>query len=109
MNAATGSNDVSCLNATGGPNDGSGLNEEEEMVAIKKKSRLVEELRPDVVPKEIVHISIKENEDLRGLGSREETSYLDSTDVGSYEIDSDGDIICKNSGKAFFYASTVEL
>ncbi|KAK9042251.1 hypothetical protein V6N11_017328 [Hibiscus sabdariffa] len=135
LNATNGKNDGSGPNITSGPNegvdevfygelndvdedssesdrvDGDNLlsNEEEErMVAIKNKPRLVEELGPDVVLEEIVHISIEENEDLRGLGSREETCYLDSSDVGSYETDSDGGIICKNSGKVFFYNSTVE-
>ncbi|KAL4376509.1 hypothetical protein GQ457_02G027900 [Hibiscus cannabinus] len=36
---------------------------------------------------------------LVGLYSGEETKYLDSTDVGSYEIDSDGNVIPKESGQ----------
>ncbi|KAK8712940.1 hypothetical protein V6N13_148168 [Hibiscus sabdariffa] len=136
LNATNGKNDGSGPNITSGPNegvdevfygelndvdedssesdrvDGDNLlsNEEEErMVAIKNKPRLVEELGPDVVLEEIVHISIEENEDLRGLGSREETCYLDSSDVGSYETDSDGGIICKNSGKSTDPNGTFEL
>ncbi|KAK8713327.1 hypothetical protein V6N13_148548 [Hibiscus sabdariffa] len=82
--------------------------DDEEMVAIKNKSKLVEDLGPDVVLEESMHVSIEENEDLKGLGSGEETDYLDSSDAGSYETDSDGGIICKKSGKVFFDASTVE-
>ncbi|KAK8617891.1 hypothetical protein V6N13_080795 [Hibiscus sabdariffa] len=83
-------------------------NDDEEMVAIKNKSKLVEDLGPDVVLEESMHVSIEKNEDLKGLGSGEETDYLDSSDAGSYETDSDGGIICKKSGKVFFDASTVE-
>ncbi|KAK8536078.1 hypothetical protein V6N12_012740 [Hibiscus sabdariffa] len=42
----------------------------------------------------------EENEaDLVGLWSGEETKYLDSSDVGSYEIDLDGDVISKKTGQ----------
>ncbi|KAK8627969.1 hypothetical protein V6N13_063684 [Hibiscus sabdariffa] len=41
-----------------------------------------------------------ENEvDLVGLYSGEETKYLDSTDVGSYETDSDGNVVPKKMGQ----------
>ncbi|KAK8673643.1 hypothetical protein V6N13_111964 [Hibiscus sabdariffa] len=73
--------------------------DDEEMVAIKNKFKLVEDLGPDVVLEESVHVSIEENEDLKGLGGGEETDYLDSSDAGSYETNSDGGIICKKSGK----------
>ncbi|KAK8496226.1 hypothetical protein V6N12_019342 [Hibiscus sabdariffa] len=44
-----------------------------------------------------------ENEvDLVGLCSGEETKYLDSLDVGSYETNTDGDIISKKIGQVFF-------
>ncbi|KAL4289782.1 hypothetical protein GQ457_14G002440 [Hibiscus cannabinus] len=41
-----------------------------------------------------------ENTDLaiEGQGSGEDTEYLDSSDVGSFEIDLDGDSVCKKSG-----------
>ncbi|KAL4379655.1 hypothetical protein GQ457_02G010710 [Hibiscus cannabinus] len=71
--------------------------DDEEMVAIKNKFKLVEDLGPDVVLEESVHVSIEENEDLKGLGGGEETDYLDSSDAGSYETNSDGGIICKKS------------
>ncbi|KAK8671544.1 hypothetical protein V6N13_038138 [Hibiscus sabdariffa] len=127
--AASGPNDGSGPNTTSGTNervdevfyeelndvdgnssesdwvDGDNLlsdDDDEEMVAIKNKSKLVEDLGPGVVLEESVHVSIEENEDLKGLGSGEETDYLDSSDVGSYETDSDGGIICKKSGKVFF-------
>ncbi|KAK8573003.1 hypothetical protein V6N12_029043 [Hibiscus sabdariffa] len=51
-----------------------------------------------------------ENEaDLVGLCSGEETEYLDSSDVGSYETDSDGDVISKKTGqfKEALYAYAV--
>ncbi|KAL4304651.1 hypothetical protein GQ457_10G028180 [Hibiscus cannabinus] len=48
-----------------------------------------------------------ENEtDLVGVCSGEETEYLDSADVGSYETDSDGDVISKKSGQVYFDSST---
>ncbi|KAK8693844.1 hypothetical protein V6N13_071412 [Hibiscus sabdariffa] len=48
-----------------------------------------------------------ENEaDLVGVCSGEETKYLDSADVGSYETDSDGDVISKKTGHVFFDSST---
>ncbi|KAK9038432.1 hypothetical protein V6N11_023301 [Hibiscus sabdariffa] len=75
--------------------------DDEEMVAIKNKFKLVEDLGPDVVLEESVHVSIEENEDLKGLGGGEETDYLDSSDAGSYETNSDGGIICKKSAHSF--------
>ncbi|KAL4377761.1 hypothetical protein GQ457_02G024330 [Hibiscus cannabinus] len=127
LHAASGPNDCSGPNTTSGTNervdevfyeelndvdgdssesdwvDGDNLlsddDDDEEMVAIKNKSKLVEDLGPDVVLEESVHVSIEENEDLKGLGGGEETDYLDSSDAGSYETDSDGGIICKKSGK----------
>ncbi|KAK8972984.1 hypothetical protein V6N11_028573 [Hibiscus sabdariffa] len=48
-----------------------------------------------------------ENEaDLVSVCSEEETEYLDSADVGSYETDSDGDVISKKTGQVFFDSST---
>ncbi|KAK8676695.1 hypothetical protein V6N13_142265 [Hibiscus sabdariffa] len=54
------------------------------------------------------NIPSDDDEDLRGLGSGECTKYLDSSNVGSYKTDSDGDVVCKKNGKVFFYASVVE-
>ncbi|KAK8656350.1 hypothetical protein V6N13_098303 [Hibiscus sabdariffa] len=49
----------------------------------------------------------EENEaNLVGLCSGEETEYMDSSDIGSYEIDSDGDVISKKTDHVFFYSST---
>ncbi|KAK8715256.1 hypothetical protein V6N13_042594 [Hibiscus sabdariffa] len=125
LNATSEPNDGNSPNVTSGPNegvdevfygelndadgdnsesdlvDGDNLlsdDDEEEMVAIKNKSKLVEDLGLDVVLEESVHVSIEKNEDVRGLGSGEEMDYLDSSDVCSYETDSDGGIICKKCG-----------
>ncbi|KAK8577999.1 hypothetical protein V6N13_076673 [Hibiscus sabdariffa] len=44
--------------------------------------------------------SVVENEaESKGLSSGEDTDYLDSSDVGGYETDSDGDFISKNIAK----------
>ncbi|KAL4304604.1 hypothetical protein GQ457_10G021840 [Hibiscus cannabinus] len=129
LHAASGPNDGSGPNTTSGTNervdevfyeelndvdgdsiesdwvDGDNLlsddDDEEEMVAIKNKSKLVKDLGPDVVLEESVHVSIEKNEDLKGLGGGEETDYLDSSDAGSYETDSNGGIICKKSAHSF--------
>ncbi|KAK8565325.1 hypothetical protein V6N12_058891 [Hibiscus sabdariffa] len=51
-------------------------------------------------------------EDVDGVGEGEgnetETDYLDTSDAGSYESDSDGEILFKKSSKVFFDASSVE-
>ncbi|KAL4308001.1 hypothetical protein GQ457_01G017620 [Hibiscus cannabinus] len=50
------------------------------------------------------------NEDVDGVGEDDgnETDYLDSSDAGSYESDSDGEILFKKSSKVFFDTSSVE-
>ncbi|KAK8585968.1 hypothetical protein V6N13_130494 [Hibiscus sabdariffa] len=75
---------------------------------IKNKTITVEDLEPDVALEIIKFSNGLIEEDLGGLGSGEGTEYLDSSDVGSYKTDSDGDIVCKKSGKGFFDASAVE-
>ncbi|KAK8475977.1 hypothetical protein V6N13_063384 [Hibiscus sabdariffa] len=69
---------------------------------IKNKIVTVEDLEPDVAL-EIIKFSngLIIEEDLGGLGSGEGTEYLDSFDVDSYKTDSDGDVVCKKSGKVF--------
>ncbi|KAK8613997.1 hypothetical protein V6N13_122376 [Hibiscus sabdariffa] len=75
---------------------------------IKNKTITVEDLEPDVALEIIKFSTGLIEEDLGGLGSGEGTEYLDSSDVGSYKTDSDGDVACKKSGKVFFDASAVE-
>ncbi|KAK8540850.1 hypothetical protein V6N13_038593 [Hibiscus sabdariffa] len=50
------------------------------------------------------------NEDVDGVGEDDgnETDYLDSSDAGSYESDSDGEILFKKSSKVFFDTFSVE-
>ncbi|KAK8656180.1 hypothetical protein V6N13_108737 [Hibiscus sabdariffa] len=44
---------------------------------------------------------VGENEDdIENLSSGQETAYLDSSDVRSYETDSDGDIVAKKADKS---------
>ncbi|KAK9037511.1 hypothetical protein V6N11_022420 [Hibiscus sabdariffa] len=45
---------------------------------------------------------------LVGLSTGEETDYLGSSDVGSYETDSDGDFVSRKTTKVFFDSSTSE-
>ncbi|KAK8681803.1 hypothetical protein V6N13_054204 [Hibiscus sabdariffa] len=75
---------------------------------IKNKTITVEDFEPDVALEIIKFSTGLIEEDLGGLGSGEGTEYLDSSDVGSYKTDSDGDVVCKKSGKVFFDASAVE-
>ncbi|KAK9012159.1 hypothetical protein V6N11_040228 [Hibiscus sabdariffa] len=67
-----------------------------------------EDLEPNVALEIIKFSNGLIEEDLGGLGSGEGTEYLDSSDVGSYKTNSDGDVVCKKSGKVFFDASVVE-
>ncbi|KAK9009148.1 hypothetical protein V6N11_080617 [Hibiscus sabdariffa] len=75
---------------------------------IKNKTITVEDFEPDVALEIIKFSTGLIEEDLGGLGSGEGTEYLDCSDVGSYKTDSDGDVVCKKSGKVFFDASAVE-
>ncbi|KAL4335024.1 hypothetical protein GQ457_07G004420 [Hibiscus cannabinus] len=43
-----------------------------------------------------------------GLSTGEETDYLGSSDVGSYETDKDGDFVSRKTSKVFFDSSTSE-
>ncbi|KAK8574461.1 hypothetical protein V6N12_062154 [Hibiscus sabdariffa] len=43
-----------------------------------------------------------------GLSTGEETDYLGSSDVGSYETDEDGDFVSRKTSKEFFDSSTSE-
>ncbi|KAL4348394.1 hypothetical protein GQ457_17G012510 [Hibiscus cannabinus] len=43
-----------------------------------------------------------------GLSTGEETDYLGSSDVGSYETDEDGDFVSRKTSKVFFDSSTSE-
>ncbi|KAK9026728.1 hypothetical protein V6N11_039562 [Hibiscus sabdariffa] len=48
--------------------------------------------------------ALRENEDdTNNLSSGPETAYLDSSDVGSYETDSDEDVVAKKDGKDFSF------
>ncbi|KAK8556865.1 hypothetical protein V6N12_003256 [Hibiscus sabdariffa] len=70
--------------------------EEEEILSIKNKFRA-----------SASHFEEGNENALRGFGSGEDTDYLDTSDVGSYETNSDGDFISKNTGKVFFDDSTI--
>ncbi|KAK9008792.1 hypothetical protein V6N11_080270 [Hibiscus sabdariffa] len=65
------------------------------------------DLGPVVALKSASHFEEGNENALGGLGSGEDTDYLDTSDVGSYETNSDGDFISKNSGKVFFDDSTI--
>ncbi|KAK9004381.1 hypothetical protein V6N11_002183 [Hibiscus sabdariffa] len=92
--------------------------EEEEILSIKNKFRAVtkkiknktlkvEDLGPAVALKSASHFEEGNKNALGGLGSGEDTDYLDTSNVGSYETNSDGDFISKNTGKVFFDDSTI--
>ncbi|KAK8613006.1 hypothetical protein V6N13_104329 [Hibiscus sabdariffa] len=70
--------------------------EEEEILSIKNTFRA-----------SASHFEEGNENALGGLGSGEDTDYLDTSDVGSYETNSDGDFISKNTGKVFFDDSTI--
>ncbi|KAL4367412.1 hypothetical protein GQ457_05G016070 [Hibiscus cannabinus] len=65
------------------------------------------DLGPAVALKSASHFEEGNGNALRGLGSGEDTDYLDTSDVGSYETNSDGDFFSKNTGKVFFDDSTI--
>ncbi|KAK8483492.1 hypothetical protein V6N11_008872 [Hibiscus sabdariffa] len=64
---------------------------------IKNKTTTVEDLEPDVALEIIKFSTGLMEEDLGGLGSGEGTEYLESSDVGSYKTDSDGDVVLAHS------------
>ncbi|KAK8598438.1 hypothetical protein V6N13_094407 [Hibiscus sabdariffa] len=74
---------------------------------IKNKTLRVEDLGPAVALKSASHFEEGNENALGGLGSGEDTDYLDTSNVGSYETNSYGDFISKNTGKVFFDDSTI--
>ncbi|KAK9007132.1 hypothetical protein V6N11_050965 [Hibiscus sabdariffa] len=54
----------------------------------------------------VVESAVENEDESKGLSSGEDTGYLDSSDVGSYETDSDGDFISRKNAKVFFDPST---
>ncbi|KAK8601214.1 hypothetical protein V6N12_051055 [Hibiscus sabdariffa] len=91
--------------------------EEEEILSIKNKFRAVtkkikkkpqvEDLGPDVALKSVSPFEEGNEDALGGLGSGEDTDYLDISDVGSYETNSDGDFISRSNDMVFFDDSTI--
>ncbi|KAL4332157.1 hypothetical protein GQ457_07G005540 [Hibiscus cannabinus] len=57
-------------------------NDDDELASLKNKFNVIIKFSTGLI-----------EEDLRGLGSGEGTEYLDSSDVGSYKTDSDGDVV----------------
>ncbi|KAK8682618.1 hypothetical protein V6N13_055002 [Hibiscus sabdariffa] len=95
--------------------------DEDEIVSIKNNFKIVtrnisnrtvisEDLQQSVVGANNINLFKEENTYLaiEGQYSGEDVEYLYSSDVCSFEIDSDSDSVCKKFGKIFFYGSTVE-
>ncbi|KAL4333446.1 hypothetical protein GQ457_07G006750 [Hibiscus cannabinus] len=81
--------------------------DEEEIITLKVKIVGDEDLQP--YPEFNILPTVR-NEDVDGAGEDDgnESDYLDSSDAGSYESDSDGEILFKKSSKVFFDASSAE-
>ncbi|KAL4278193.1 hypothetical protein GQ457_03G025200 [Hibiscus cannabinus] len=82
--------------------------EDEELAQIFQKARRFKERRAAGT---VGDEDLRQNEDLTGTfhgteereeGNAEDTDYLASDDAGSYETDSDGEVVCKKSKKNFF-------
>ncbi|KAL4291119.1 hypothetical protein GQ457_14G002270 [Hibiscus cannabinus] len=81
--------------------------EDEELAQIFEKARRFKERRAAGT---VGDEDLRQNEDLTGTfhgteereeGNAEDTDYLASDDAGSYETDSDGEVVCKKSKKIF--------
>ncbi|KAK9046667.1 hypothetical protein V6N11_052550 [Hibiscus sabdariffa] len=94
--------------------------EDEEIVSIKNKNKAVKRKikSKTILEEDLEHVVFNDVLGEDGLGAadtlREDsegdssTEYLESSDVGSYETDSEGNSVVKKSNNVFFYASTVQ-
>ncbi|KAK8613128.1 hypothetical protein V6N13_100901 [Hibiscus sabdariffa] len=100
------------LNAIGTQNDIQDTNEEAENEANRADENAVNENKADGIGDNEADVAneseIEGNEASSvGLSTGEETDYLGSSDVGSYEIDSDGDYVSRKNTKDALYAYVV--